>query len=217
MDEPWDAKAEEEKIIAEYNERFRPHVYRQVFFPPPSEWKIGASFPQSFFEAAKFLLTGITDGNLREGIEGIPAVFLARHYLELALKYTLFHSRWLEDETHNAVEVEPVKRGHNLQATWNRLLDELKVKTTDAPKELDLDFVAKFIEEFHRYDPANWRFRYPTEQIAVGSSPQNTLGIDFPALLFNLQRAHDVLDTLDSYLIDTYGENEDWEDEQNSW
>ena len=130
MDDTWDLSSEEKRIIAEYNERFRPHSYRQVFFPPPSgEWKIDASFPQSFFEAAKFLLMGIVEGTLLEGIEGIPALFLARHYLELAMKYTLFHSRWLKDERHNAPEVEPVGRGHDLQHWWGMLMVELKANS----------------------------------------------------------------------------------------
>jgi len=43
------------------------------------------------------------------------------------------------------------------------------------------------------------------------------VGIDFDSLLFNLQRTHDVLNTLDTYLIETHGENEEWQEEQNSW
>jgi len=34
-------------------------------------------------------------------------------------------------------------------------------------------------------------------------SSHETLGIYFDSLLFNLQRAHDVLDTLDTYLVET--------------
>lgn len=183
-----------------------------------------ASFPQSFFQSAKFLLTGVVNGTLREGIEGVAAVFLARHYLELALKYTLFHSRWLKDETHNATDVQPVVRGHDLQKLWDMLTKELKSKPTVVPKGLDLDFVARFIEEFHAYDPYNWRFRYPGTQIAVADSSQHSdrpqreaLGIGFASLLSNLHHANDLLDTLDTYLIETYGENEDWQEEQNSW
>jgi hypothetical protein len=43
------------------------------------------------------------------------------------------------------------------------------------------------------------------------------LGIGFASLLSNLHHANDLLDTLDTYLIETYGENEDWQEEQNSW
>ena len=85
------------------------------------------------------------------------------------------------------------------------------------PKSLDLDFVAEFVKEFHACDPKNWRFRYSGKQLPVTHSSHETLGIDFDSMLFNLQRAHDVLNTLDTYLIETYGDNEDWQDEQNSW
>jgi hypothetical protein len=213
MDVVWDAESEQERIIAEYNERFRPQEFRQVFFPPASgEWKIDALFPEGFFESAKLVLTGVVKGTLREGIEGVAAVFLCRHYLELALKYTLFHSRWLEDETHNATDVKSVGRGHDVQKLWDALTAELNTKPAIVPKGLDLDFVGKFVKEFHANDPQNWRFRYPGKQLPVVHSSHETLGIDFDSLLFNLQHTYDVLSTLDDALVDRYGENKDWEE-----
>jgi hypothetical protein len=218
MDGAWDAEREEAQIIAEYNERFQPHEYRQVFYPPVSgEGRIDALFPEGFFESAKLLLKGVTSGELRQGIEGVVGVFLTRHFLELALKYTLFHSRWLEDKTHNAADVAPVRHSHDLLKLWDTLTAELKAKPTVVPKGLDLDFVAKFVKELHACDPKNWRFRYPGQQIPVTHSSHETLGIDFDSLLFNVQRTHDVLNTLDTDLIETHGENEEWQQEQNSW
>jgi hypothetical protein len=220
MDDAWNPEAEEQRIIDEYNQRFRPETYRQIFYLPPSTgWRVEASFPEGFFQAADFLLAGIVEGTLREGIEGTSAVFLARHYLELAVKYALFHSRWLADENHNAQNVDPVRRSHSLQTLWNELTGELKAKAIGRPKGLDLLFVEQMVLEFERHDPNNWRFRYPTEKIEVATNFNQPLGIgiDFAALRFNLRRAHDVLETLDSYLMETYGANEDWEAEQNSW
>jgi hypothetical protein len=150
--------SEEERIINEYNERFQPHEYRQVFYPPASEeGRVEALFPEGFFGSSKLLLKGVTTGALRQGIDGVAAVFLSRHYLELALKYALFQSRWLEDETHNAAHVDPVCRSyrHNLRKLWDTLTAELKTKPTAVPKDLDLDFVARFVEEFHICDPQN--------------------------------------------------------------
>ena len=72
----------EERIFAKYNERFQPHEYQQVFYAPVSgEGRIDALFPEGFFESAKLLLKGVTTGELRQGIEGVAAVFLCRHYL----------------------------------------------------------------------------------------------------------------------------------------
>jgi hypothetical protein len=79
---------------------------------------------------------------------------------------------------------------------------------------LDLKFVAAFVADFHRVDKEGWRFRYPRKRIAIVSPeepPADVLGIDYASLLFNLKRAHDVLDTLDGRLVDQHGENEDWQ------
>ena len=73
-------------------------------------------------------IVGILSGRLPEGIHGAPAVFLSRHYLELALKYVLYHSRWLRSETINATddEIEAVGKTHKLRPLWERLLSELE-------------------------------------------------------------------------------------------
>jgi hypothetical protein len=213
-----DAALEEERIVTQYNERFKPGVYRQVFYPPASgQWKIDALFPEGFFESAKLLLSGVASGRLNEGIEGVAAIFLSRHYLELAIKYALFHSRWLQDERRNAAVVTPVGHGHNLQKLWSDLSTELKGKPGVVPTGLDLDFVAAFVAEFNAFDPKNWRFRYPGEQLPPAPSSDENLGIDFASLLFDIQRVFDVLGSLDNYLIETYGENREWNDLQDDW
>ena len=213
-----DLAAEEAKIIAEYAERYKPYPYRQVLFPPASgDWKVDAQYVDGFFEAAKYLLEGIVAGRLSESLHGVAAVYLCRHYLELEIKYTLFHSRWLKQENENAQkgEIAPPKEDHNLQEAWNTLARELKAKVPSVGKSgLDLEFVAKFVSEFHRIDAGGWRFRYPSKHIAVaplGAPYPDTLGISFEALLFNLTRTRDVLDTLDGRLVDQYGENEEWQ------
>jgi hypothetical protein len=211
---------EEERITAEYNERFQPWAYRRVFYAPPAGvWAVDGSFTDGFFESAKRLLTGVIQGELRQGIEGLAAVFLSRHYLELAVKYVLLHSRWLVDDQRNADQPpEVVPNTHNLQMLWSIFKAEVKAKPGVVPKGLDLAFVEAFVKEFNTYDPKNWRFRYPSHQIpAVAASAEKDLGIDYAALLFNLQRTFDILETLDSYLIETHGQNADWEDIQNSW
>ncbi len=205
-----DAALEEERMVAQYNQRFRPGAYRQVFFPPASgQWKIDALFPEGFFESAKLLLGGVVSGRLNESIEGVAAIFLSRHYLELAIKYVLFHSRWLQDEKQNAAAAAPVGKTHNLEQLWTDLVTELAGKPGVVPKGLDLDFVAEFVAEFNEFDPTNWRFRYPRERLQrLATPPSNeSLGIDFTSLLFDIQHVFDVLDTLDNYLIETYGEN----------
>lgn len=215
-----DAKQLESQIIAKYNERFESHKYHQVFYPPPSgEWRVDALFPEGFFESAKLLLRGVATGEFREGIEGVAAVFLSRHYIELAIKYALFHSRWLTDSRRNAPasDVTSVGKTHDVQKLWDALAGELKGKPGLVPTGLDLNFVSEFVKEFHAVDQHNWRFRYPGQQLPVESPAGDDLKIDYAALLFNLQRAYDVLSTLDNYLIETFGGNEELEAEQDSW
>jgi hypothetical protein len=214
-------KAEEAKIFADYAERYRPHPYRQAFHRNVSgAWKMDASYVDGFYEAARFLLEGIVAGKLLEGLHGVAAVYLVRHYLELEIKFTLFHSRWLKHENCNALasEVVPVPQDHQLQPLWDKLKTELKARVPSSlTLGLDLKFVAKFIAEFHSVDRTGWRFRYPKASIAAVVAPTKevtpVLGIDFEAPLFNLNRAHDVLDTLDSLLVNQHGENEEWQTE----
>jgi hypothetical protein len=154
-------------------------------------------------------LHGIVDGQLREDIHGVTAVFLTRHCLELALKYTLFHSRWLKDETTNAAddEVEPVgKDHHKLTPLWDKLRKELS-KTPSLVGGLDLKFVGDFIKDLHDADERGMRFRYPGEQLPVVALSDKTLGIHFDVLLLSLTRAYDILQTLDTDLRNQYGIN----------
>ncbi len=223
MDDELDANAltdedlarEEERIFAKYNEPFQPREYRPAFYLPQSDgWYVDALYPDGYYGAAKVVLEGIATGSLSGSIEGVAAVFLVRHYLELAIKYVLFHSRWLKDERHNATEIDPVGKGHPLLVLWGRLTEELRERLSSVlAVGFDLDFVGELVKELDGVDRSGTRFRYPGEQLPVIRRSHNSLRIDFDVLLSNLKRVHDVLDTLDGYLIETHGQNEDWEDE----
>lgn len=213
---------EQEEILRACNDAFRPHTYFKVFHLPSSgaDWKVDAAFLDGFFESATLLLQRVISGEMLES-RGIAAVFLCRHYLELAIKYALFHSRWLKDDNTNAndADVMSVKTTHNLQELWDTFRKELKDRLPEVLKVgYDLDFVGKFVAEFHNVDSGNWRFRYPTKQLAIataGEIQMNTdaLGIDFETLLFDLQHVEQVLRDLDARLVNTYGLNEEWQSE----
>ena len=227
-----DLGAFEESIIAEYsNARFGAGEYRQVFYPVESgTWNPETHFPEGFFDAAHALLQGIVDRSLNAAWVGAAAIFLSRHYVELQLKFVLFHARWLKTERRNAeeYEIEPVgnakpipqakRLGHDLQKLWDTLSRELRARGPGiVPAGLDMAFVESFVHEFHTVDRFNDRFRYPGKQLPVERSPEQPLSVDYEALLIDLQRVHDVLETLDSYLIETHGENDEWESIQDSW
>ena len=218
-----DLKTEQAKIIAEYLERYKPQPYQQVFYTPVTgAWKVDALYVDGFFEAAKLLLEGIVAGQLPEGVHGIAAVYLSRHYLELEMKYTMFHSRWLGNENTNAPDsdVVPVAQEHGLEPLWDKLRTELKAKVPSLTSGLDLEFVDKLVADFHRVDEKGTRFRYPKATIAVASPaelPSSVLEINFESLLSNLNHAHDVLDALDGRLVEQHGENEEWQSELDSF
>ena len=215
----------QEDIMSECLAPYRPQPYRQAFpCPPGNSWKIDASFDQGYFESARLILTGVSDGKLRHDVEGVVGVFLSRHYLELAIKYALFHSRWLKDEGHNTGdrEVAPVGKQdrHLLQNLWDKLHGELTKRMPSIFRTgLDLDYVAWFVAEFQKVDKDGWRFRYPVKEFAVTTSSQRktaVLNVDFEALLFSLKHVRSVLEALDTQLIEQYGKNEEWEAELNS-
>jgi hypothetical protein len=215
----------EAEIIASYNEAYHPHDYLRVFYPPPhGDWKVDALFAEGFFSSAKLLLHGVIDGNLSEA-EGVAAVFLCRHYLELAIKYCLFHSRWLRNLVMNAAndEIAAVGNDHSLHSLWTDLRRELDSRLPEISKVgFDLDFVGKLVAEFQQVDKGGCRFRYPTKEFSVATTGQpltatEPLGIDFRALLFALEHAQRVLGDLDAYLVNTHGLNEEWEAELNSF
>jgi hypothetical protein len=216
----------EDEILERYGDRFRPQKYRKVFYTPPlgSDREVDAAFLDGFFESAKVLLQRVIDGEMLES-RGVAAVFLCRHYLELAIKYALFHSRWLRDDDTNATnaEIAAVKTPHNLQLLWDTLGNELRTRVPGVSKiSYDFDFVKDFVAEFHRVDSGNWRFRCPAEEFSVATGnprhgTQEALGIDFQTLLVDLQHVEEVLSDLDARLVNTHGLNEEWESQQNSF
>jgi len=209
-------RKEEQRIHNEFRDRYCRRSYSQVFYAPVrTDWKVDGLFEDSFYRSARILLQAVLDGKLLEA-EGIAAVFLCRHYLELALKYIVFHSRWLKNESTNALnrDIEAVAKGHDLRELWLAVNEELKSRVPCIWKTgLDIDFVGHFVGEFHQIDGRNWHFRYPTQRIVVGSRPTRVspLGIDFKALCEDLEHAYGVLSGLDSYLVETHGQNDEWE------
>ena len=212
---------ERDKILNEFNDRYRALSYFPVFYVPSGDWLVGGLFTESYYRSARFLLQQIVDGKLLEA-QGIAAIYVCRHYLELALKYALFHSQWLKDEHGNAAdrEVTGVGNRHLLKPLWMDLKREVQTRVPSLRRQgLDLDFVGNFVAEFDGVDPDGWRFRYPTAKIKIGPGTTNlpSIGINFEALLRDLDHVFGVLRGLDSYLVETYGENQEWQGIQNDF
>jgi hypothetical protein len=220
---PEQLEQEEAEMIEEYRQRYLPQTYRQVFYPPPGgPWEVDAQYVDGFFQSGKLLLEGLASGQLLDGYHGVVAVHLCRHYLELAIKYALFHSRWLKSENENALdeEIAEVQGHHNLHTFWGTLKAELKKRIPSVLKSgLDLEFVDKIVAEFHRFDEGGWQLRYPRKVIGVVPHDEPLrypLGVHYGALLYDITHVHDVLDTLDRILVEQHGENDDWQAELNA-
>ena len=194
----------------------------KVFWLPEGahQWRTEGSLVDAYYEAAKAIVDGVVSGSLREGIEGIAALFLFRHYLELRLKYVIFHGRWLKDASTNAddSEIQALGKCHSLLALWEQAKTECQTKV---PREdwnsLDLSFVENFVREFHEIDPDGQGFRYPSKRIEIDRTHKETLYISVDSLRVSMHHIHSVLEMIDAYLIETHGQNEEWQDILNSF
>jgi hypothetical protein len=74
----------------------------------------------------------------------------------------------------------------------------------------DIPFVEKCIAEFHGRDQKGFAFRYSRE----GGERYD---YDFRYFRVAMEHVRHVLENMDTYLIETYGQNQEWEDIQNSY
>jgi hypothetical protein len=137
-----------------------------------------------------------------------------------------------------AEQVQPPNQGHDLQALWQEVKGQVPKKLGAGvwPK-WDHKFVEQCIEEFHILDPSSERLRYkhvkskpasPAEGFLdadisrrakkhAQGDPVNPVRVDWSALLHVMEHVRDVLEAMDSYLIETHGMNAEWQAEQKSW
>jgi hypothetical protein len=200
-------------------------AYQQVFCLPASRhWDIEGSVTDIYYQASKAIIQGVSSRQYLEGVEGIAGLFLFRHYLELRLKYALFHARWLKtwSENERTENVRAIDNVHDLNKLWLDLKDACKTRVLPEQWMIwDIEFVDKCVDEWHGVDPKSFNFRYGTRgKISVAPTSEaypERIGIDFDALLYDITHIHDVLEAIDSYLFESYGENKEWEAILNSF
>jgi len=206
--------------------QYEKRPYPAVFEVPAPDWKVEAVWEDAYYQSAKRLLEGVAQGEYLPAYEGVAGLYLFRHYVELALKFIIFHSRWLRDAQSNASfdEIEDVKSGHGLRALWDLAKNECqRVMPIDEWLAIDIEFVEKCILEFEPIDPhPGVRFRYPrfpgprfgVEKDAVirAETIRYDLHIHFGELPAILEHVHEVLDCLDVYMLESHGQNEEWDD-----
>jgi len=198
--------------------------YLSAFYLYDKDWKFEAVWDDAYYEAAKRLIEGVAKGEYLPAYEGVAGLYLFRHYLEIGLKLVIFHSRWLRDAHANAAreEIEDVKKTHSLKVLWDIAKNEChRIMPAQEWGALDTDFLGACIREFDTVDPDGERFRYHGPRFGVEKDPSKRkaqartitykLQVNFAALVDTVEHAHDILDYLDSYMIETYGQNEEWE------
>lgn len=192
--------------------------YKKIIYAP--EGHIDASPRWDFYAAAKASVQRLVVGSTVGEIEGTAALYLFRHYLELALKSIVLGARHLETKDKNMLseQVLPPSQGHDLKALWNEVKSRVPRKLgAGVWPQWDHKFVEQCIEEFHVLDPSSERLRYKHEKQYVERDQTDPLRVDWQALLYAIEHVHDVLEAMHTYLIETHGLNADWEEEQRSW
>lgn len=167
---------------------------------------------ESFYRASALLVAKLAAGELSEDVEGVAAVFLFRHYLELVLKRIVLRGRSLKREDQNAAEHEvgEVAKIHRLEKLWHWVQDDAKPKIkAEDWDNYDTAFVEKCIAEFDGADEKGFAFRYSG---AGGEFYQ----FDFDALLPAMEHVYQVLEGIETYLVESHRQNEEY-DEYLEW
>jgi hypothetical protein len=175
--------------------------------------KVWISFKESFYRGAEVIITNLAEGHGFPEIEGIAAVFLFRHYLELTLKSIVLDGRRLIEPYKNVPReaIDEVIRTHRLTQLWAMVLKDAKPKIDrDAWANYDIPFVEECIKEFDARDNAGFAFRYPKHG---GERYDYDFGY-FPAAM---EHVYQVLENVSTYLVELHGENQEWDAIQNEF
>lgn len=191
--------------MAEYT-AFEKWEYRQLIYKTDHEqsWR---DLAVGYFEAAFALAKGVAGGSLKEDIEGLAAVFLFRHYLELILKQIILRGRLLVNANERAIpeEVKQVANIHDLAVLWKWVLQDSKPKIADWDN-YDTDFVETCISEFDAVDKKGFTFRYPGEG-------GEFCRFDYGFLPDAMKHVQEVLDGIATYLYEELREIGEYEHE----
>jgi hypothetical protein len=164
-------------------------------------------FGESFYRASELIVERIANDQGHPDVEGLAAVFLFRHYLELALKRIVVRGRVLIRHDKNAAweDVKEVAKIHSLDDLWKLVLAEAKPKIEQRIwGSYDIDFVEKCIAEFDARDKKGFAFRYPLQ----GGERYE---IDFPRFRLAMEHVYQILENMTTVLVETHAENAEWE------
>ena|SRR5271166_4559382 len=202
MDDPEEKSSENFGYTA-----FEKWDYRQIIYVvEEGQEKLWVDMGQSFYHASYHLVQGVINGSLREDIEGVAAVYLFRHYLELALKSIILSGRYLEKN--GAIvpreQVRKVANIHDLEDLWESLHAGAQPKIQKEHWDnYDIRFIEKCIMEFDAVDKKGFAFRY------AGHGGERC-NFDFGVMIAEMEHAYQVLEGLITYLVETYHQTAEW-------
>lgn len=192
---------------------------------PKPPFKLEANWAEAYFDSARRLIQSVAKRDGTPGIEGVAGLYLFRHYLELGLKFLIFHSRWLENAEKIAAReaIENVKNTHSLGQLWQ--MAERECRGRIIPEQVwqshDIPFLADCLAEFDAIDPNGETFRYHGKVFGVEKDPEKLAQaaativhdsfIDFEQLAASMDHVFDVLNSLDVYVYETHGHIVEWE------
>ena len=172
--------------------------YSPMFQVPKGTFKIGAIWDQAYLETAQYVIKGVVTGELNPYVHGVTGVFLFRHYVELELKYVLFHSRWLKDKGTNATkeEIDAIDQHHYLDKLWKLVKEETPKKIgEDTWKGFDIAFIDAVVRDLNKVDPGSFGFRYNGKVFGKDEQAEE-LRIDYEAILDQVQHVYNVLHSM---------------------
>ncbi len=215
---------EQDEIPAEMIRQSGHHKipFEQIFYN--EDGHIPQGLIDDYYAAARTIAERIVNGQTRGEEEGIAALFLFRHYLELALKSGIYHLGWLVSKDKNVPQEERADwlETHDLARLWHTVGVQFPSKMgTDSFNSFDVHFVEKCVAEFHRVDSSGQRLRYFSERKDRNQSlvrdRLKTLAASWPALRIAIEHTHAVLEDMDTYVAETHGLNDEWESEMGSF
>lgn len=181
--------------------KYRPFIYVQ------EANKVWIDFKESFYRASEIIVTRLAEGHGFMEIEGIAAVFLYRHYLELALKRIIVRGRCLIRVDENAAwgDVKEVANIHVLSELWKLVLTDAKPKIDQRIWDsYDISFIENCIVEFDKRDQKGFAFRYPRQ----GGERYD---YDFPTFRLAMEHVYQILENMTTCLIHAHAENSEWD------
>lgn len=185
---------------------FEKWSYKPIIYEDPHD-RAWIDFGQSFYQASLILVNGRRSEGFYEDLEGVAAIFLFRHYLELALKRIIVRGRCLVRTNKNAAweDVKEVANIHDLLALWQKVLKDARPKLEPEHWDnFDTAFVEACVKEFGARDAKGFSFRYPRQ------GGEKYL-YDFEWFRLAMVHVYQVLEGITTYLIEAHGQNADFD------